>query len=224
MIGRGYVAEQPPMRCLDAASIESRPTGREAIQQKTSHTLQRLPVGTVTQVHKERWWSKQTFDDLLKFIFYGLKLPEADNRLPVWTPQHGQSETTEETATPTHSKNSIQNQSGPKTHRFKSESVCFVHLYKRNLMIEQETGNWPWWGASAKCAILIKVTNIITMCSLTFLNPQIKNPLSSCTSLSRLTSCSVNQAQENTFLTHYCEGIQTLLAISTPLNSLAWYN
>lgn len=108
--GRGYVAEQPPMRCSDAASKESRPTHREANQQRASHTLQRLPVGTVTQVHKKRWWNMQTFDDLLKFIFSASKWPEADNRLPVWTPQRGQSETTEETAMPTHSKNSIQNQ------------------------------------------------------------------------------------------------------------------
>lgn len=79
------------------------------------------------------------------------------------------------------------------------KGVCFECLYKRNMMIERETGNWAWWGASAKCVTLIKVTNIITMCYLTFLNPHIRNPLSSCTSLSRLTSCSVNHTQETLF-------------------------
>lgn len=58
-------------------------------------------------MHKEKLWNMQTLDEL---ICAELNLPEAKNDLPIWKAQRGQSKTTKEIATPTHSKNSTQNQ------------------------------------------------------------------------------------------------------------------
>lgn len=98
--------------------------------------------------------------------------PEAHTHWRAGTPQHDQSETRGENAMPTHSRNSTQNQWHPVE---KHTHTVGVHL--------QHIENRPVY---KRC----KVCNPLR--SRTFLLPQMKKPLSSCTSLSKLSSCSTH--------------------------------